>query len=155
MNQRTNNNSRVLIGTLYCGEREYERCCSSVKQQIFENILDHITIKNLSNFEAHKSLYNYFLEKQDDYDYFIKLDADMAFTDRYAVRKIINFLNRNHKIDHLVLSVYDFMTQSSVIGVNIFSSNCCWQFDENTIFVDFEPKFPGERADFFFKKLSG
>lgn len=135
---------KVLIGTLYSGEKELQDCVKSVKSQTYKNI-DHKIIRFLSNKEAHDTLYSNFSLLTEKYDYFIKLDADMVFRETNTVYKIVRYFEEHPTLDHLVLSVHDFYTDSSIIGIHAFSNRCSWPNNHNSIFVDPDPLIIGKK----------
>lgn len=136
--------TRVFIGTLYSGEAELQECKLSIEAQSIQTI-KHELISFLPNKEAHDKLYSRFMELNSQYDYFIKLDADMVFRDTKAVEKIIKYFKQRDSLDHLILSVHDFYTNRSVIGVHIFSNRCIWNLESCNIFVDHDPSIVGTK----------
>jgi hypothetical protein len=57
-------------------------------------------------------------------------------------------------LDHLVLSVHDYYTESSISGVHIFSNRCTWENSNDNVFVDHNPAISGHRQLFFNKETS-
>ena len=136
---------RVYVGTLYSGEVEIEACRASVQAQHFDNLVQEV-IEFLPNREAHDTLYRRFMSLRKDYDYLIKLDADMEFVDDRAVAKLVAFFQDNTGLDHLQLTVHDFYTDTSVFGVHCYSNRCRWEASaEDVLFVDPFPAIAGER----------
>ena len=80
--------SRVFIGTLYSGESEFDECKRLVELQKHPNIT-HESIENLPNREAHEALYARFMALSHDFDYFIKLDADMWLASENVVSQLV------------------------------------------------------------------
>lgn len=136
-------NIRVLVITMYCGEPQVDRCISSVKKQINVSC-DHFLINNKPNIEAHKELYCLINDNIDNYDYFVKLDADMEFSQGYSLSQVISKLNKN--TDHLTIPVFDFMTDSDMPDLHLFSNRVFIDVSEmNNLFVDrVKIEFPGE-----------
>lgn len=69
---------RVLIGTLYTDENEYPEMLRMLRTQTFTN-WEHVVLKDLENKEAHDALYRLFMREKENFDFFLKLDADMVF----------------------------------------------------------------------------
>lgn len=138
---------RVYIGTLYVGENEIEECKESVKNQTFSNIT-HEIFSYLPNKEAHDTLYSKFMELQNEYDYFIKLDADMVFIRDTIVDELVEIFESHENLDHAVFSVHDWYSDSDIMGLSIFSNRVKWIISNEQLFVDHSPNIKGERIIF-------
>jgi hypothetical protein len=87
------------------------------------------------------------MNRADDYDLFIKLDADMVFNTNNAIQKIVGFWFEQNKPDMISLAVHDCIPDTLVMGVHIFSKNCRWDLETHDgLFVDPAPSFPGHRV---------
>ena len=64
---------------MYCKENEYDSCKRSISHQDYP-VTDFLTVENKPNKEAHDILYSTFSEYPQEYDLFLKLDADMVLT---------------------------------------------------------------------------
>lgn len=138
---------RVLVITLYSGEAEYESCKKSVKEQDYGGLVDHIFIENLPNRAAHRKCYETIMKKTEDYELFVKLDADMVFTRKSAISDMIRFWRNEDKPDHMVCAVKDFIPNRLSMGVHVFTKNCKWTLDESDpLFVDPNPTYPGHKV---------
>lgn len=135
---------RILIVSLYSGENEFSDSVKSVDFQTFKD-WKHVVFKNLPNKEAHEKLYNYFMESQSAYDLFIKLDADMVFTNKFALHKIIRIFEAEENLDHLILGVKDWYSSLPIEGLHIFSNRTTWLKSSELLNVDTQPNFPGKR----------
>lgn len=125
---------KVLIVTLYSGEAEFDACCRSVLDQKNVTIVHHI-IKNLPNREAHQRLYRKFQDDRREYDFLVKLDADMVFSRDDSLAKMLSGFSPG--IDALFYTVWDRLTQSRMWSINIFRSTCSFEFDNNDpLFTD-------------------
>jgi hypothetical protein len=109
---------KVMVLTLYCGEPQYQRCIESVNSQIDVDYR-HVVIENKPNVEAHRELYELINKSVKNYDYFLKLDADMEFSSPDAISRIVNFFDKD--VDHLQIPVFDFLTNSDIRALNVFS----------------------------------
>lgn len=138
------NNARILIGTLYSGENEFDECIESVKNQTYNNV-EHIFFKYLPNKEAHDTLYKTFMERADEFDYFIKLDADMVFNTDKALEIILDYFSNDPEIDHLVTVVDDRYSDTLIQGLHAFSKRARWEQNNENLFVDHNPVIPGKK----------
>ena len=134
---------KVLIGTLYSGENEIEELKRSIQSQEYVK-WDHFVLKYLPNKEAHDTLYKEFMAKADEYDLFIKLDADMVFKTSKALNKVVELFRSKPNLDHAILVVDDWYTDLLIEGIHIFSNRCVWKESNETRFVDYNPQIPGE-----------
>lgn len=137
----------IFIGTLFSGENELDQCIASVKAQTHRST-HHEIIKNLPNKEAHDTLYRRFMELSHQYDYFIKLDADMVFEDNGMIEKMIRCFTQSPDLDHAIFSVRDWYAQMNVFGLHMFSNRVTWPQSKDHIFVDHHPDCPGIRKVF-------
>ena len=135
---------KIQIITMYCGEREYDNCKTSVSVQRYDGVIDHHCIENMSNVDAHKACYQMMMDGADKYDLFIKLDADMVFSRATAVHDIVKSWHKYNKPDHMVFAIQDFIPDRLSIGIHMFSNKCTWDLDAiGHLFVDPNPKHHG------------
>ncbi len=137
--------SKLLIGTLYSGENEFEECLSSLKSQNFKN-WDHFVLEGLPNKDAHEQLYDKFMASCNDYDLFLKLDADMVFVDNHVLEKIVNLFTDTKDLDHGEFAVKDWYSDSLIMGVHVTTSRATWEKTDDQLFVDPYPRVPGKRV---------
>lgn len=138
---------KVLVITLYCGENEYEQCCKSVNEQ--EGlIIEHKVIKNLPKQEAHQKLYKLFNDNAEKFDFFAKLDADMAFATPRSLQAIIQKFENG--VDIVSATVHDGITNCDMQSFNVFSSKCHFIFDSNDpLFTDrLRKEYPGRQLSY-------
>lgn len=125
---------RVLAVTLYVGEAEYDACCASLARQTNVQVT-HKVIRDLPTQEAHQALYRAFNENGDDYDFLIKLDADMVFSRDDALETILKSFTP--EIDIVAYTVWDRLTQSRIWSFNAYRSTCKFEADQNdALFTD-------------------
>jgi len=115
-------NIPVLVGTMYCGEGDFEQCKKMVRRQTHD--CEHLIIENLSEVEAHLKLYKTF--KDSNYQYMLKLDADMVLNDNNTVKNILNRMGDLWRITHYV---NDYFTGQKMNGIHMFSRDNHWDFD--------------------------
>ena len=139
---------RILIGTLYSGENEFEQCKASVRAQTYPH-REHVVFKNLPNKEAHDTLYRTFMERADEFQLFVKLDADMVLGEETLLEQIVDYWRRNDGLDHLSLAVRDWYTDDLMEGMHVFSHRVQWHTRAESRFVDHSPVIPGERRNIF------
>jgi hypothetical protein len=131
---------KIYVGTLYSGENEYEECLASIQRQTFRNF-DHFVFKNLPNKEAHATLYKSFLERANEYDALIKVDADMVLCSDVLFERIVQRLSLSGDLNVLAIGVHDFFSGQMINGLNAYRNTVRWDFEKETMFVDF-PECP-------------
>jgi hypothetical protein len=138
------NQLRFLILTLSSGENEFDACCESVRSQ-GHALHEHRIFKDLSKADAHARLYGTIMESGGDFDLFLKLDADMVLADDRVLSRIATCFDANPELDHLVLGVADWFTDTDMIGVHTFSRRARWRPNPSGLFTDPDPVFPGRK----------
>jgi len=126
---------KLLVGTLYSSENEFEECCQAIEEQSYTNF-HHEIIRNLSKKEAHENLYGMFMQRSDEFDLLVKVDADMVIEDRHLFRKIVNKFEADGELDLLLIAVKDFFTDKLLIGMNVFRNTVRWNLGNESLFTD-------------------
>jgi len=135
---------KVLVGTLYSGESEFDECVAAIRGQTFKDF-DHVIIKDLPQIEAHHVLYKSFLRKATEYGLLIKVDADTVITSDYLFEGIVEKFFRNDWLDVMNIGVTDFFTGSMIpAGIQVYRNTVRWDFETETLFPDI-PESPKER----------
>ena len=126
---------RILVGTLYCGENEFDDCRAAIHSQTHVQ-WDHFVIANKPNKEAHQSLYSEFMSRADEFDFFVKVDADMVLTRPTVFEEIVSWMEAHPDIDDLQIAVDDFFSDQLIAGMHAFRSGVRWNQDAEQVFVD-------------------
>lgn len=136
---------RILIVTLFSGEKELDECIESVRSQQQVEVV-HEVIKNLPKQLAHQKLFNIFNRRSHEFDYMVKLDADMKFSRPDALVRLLQSMRDG--VDLLSVSVWDGMTCDYMQSVNIYSSRCSFASENNDpLFTDRVPtSYPGRQV---------
>ncbi|MCS3826460.1 hypothetical protein GGP85_001913 [Salinibacter ruber] len=135
---------RVLIGTLYTGENEFEQSKHSLRQQTHTK-WEQVVYKHLPNKKAHDQLYRTFMEQSEDFDLFLKLDADMVFRSEDSLQTLVDLFKREPELDHALLAVHDWASDTLIMGLHAYSKRVVWEASEEDLFVDHSPFIPGKR----------
>lgn len=137
-------NPKILILTLNSGENEYEDSLVILRKQSYKN-WEHVVFSNLPNKIAHEKLYSYIMDHSNDYDLFVKLDADMMLWDENSLENIVRYFEKNPNVDQANFSVWDVISNQKIIGLIVFTRNARWEKTNEMLFVDHTPKIPGKR----------
>ncbi len=110
--------AKVLIGTLWCGEGDFQACRHAVRRQTHP--CESHVIADLPEAEAHRRLYRQF--KESDADYLIKVDADMVLRDPGMIGRIVGRIEGTglHCVSH---HVDDFFTARPILGIHCYSQD--------------------------------
>ncbi len=135
---------RVLVGTLYTGENEFGQCKHSLQRQTHTD-WEHVVYEHLPNKEAHDRLYRTFMEQSEDFDLFLKLDADMVFRSEDSLQTLVDLFKREPELDHALLAVHDWASDTLIMGLHAYSNRVVWEASEEDLFVDHSPFIPGKR----------
>lgn len=142
---------RILVLTLYSGENQIDLCKKSVSVQRGVTVT-HEIFENLPNIEAHRTLYARIMEQSKNYDWFVKLDADMVLNDEHSLKKAIQHIEKlTANAGMAIFTLQDWPTGMPIWGINFFSPSCKWDWVENSetipdqLFVDPDPMYEGPR----------
>jgi hypothetical protein len=109
----------VLAITLYSGEAEFEDCVSAINQQ--KNCkIDHKIYSNLSEIDAHNVLLEKFENEKQNYDLFVKVDADTVIKHDYAFDIVFQKLSSTGAAA-AQLYLYDYFTCKNINGLNFYN----------------------------------
>lgn len=133
----------ILVITLHSGENEFDQCRDALEAQDYQN-WEHKVYSFLPNKEAHEALYTEIMTRR-EHDLFIKLDADMVFTRDGAMAEIVAYFSARPDLDHAMFAVHDYMSDSSIMGLHVFSNRATWPAINDRLFVDPIPTVPGRR----------
>ena len=135
---------KILVGTLCSGENEFEECLSAIKKQTYTNI-DHLIISNLPQHEAHRKLYETFLENKEKYELLIKVDADTVIYSDRLFENIVKRFEQNTWLNVMNIAVDDFFTGLSIpAGIQIYRNTVSFNFAKETAFPDIPEKTKDE-----------
>lgn len=126
---------KFLIGTLFSGENELEQNKKSLREQTYDH-WDQFILKNRPKKKAFLELFEKFLEHRDEYDFFIQYDADMVFRQKDALEIIIDQFESFEQVDRLEFLVKDHLTDSLIMGLNIWRSDVKWELVPQKTFYD-------------------
>jgi hypothetical protein len=132
---------KLLVGILYAGEQEYDRCVSALSRQINVDA-DHFVIQDKPNKAAHDALYVRFMDQKDAYSHFVKLDADMVLTDTTALRRLLSLFDAED-VAAVGNYVFDAPSGIAIPIIHAFRSDVTWTLNADPLAVDYRPNLPG------------
>lgn len=135
---------KFLVGVLYCGENEFDSCIDSIEQQQ-NSIHSAFVIKNKIKRDAHKLLYNTFMSQCQDFDIFVKVDADMVLARNNLFESIGQYFSQRNWLHHLQIPVEDWYSLRLIGALHSFRSNVQWGKTRDNVFTDRSPTIPRQR----------
>lgn len=126
---------KLLIGIMYCFENEFGQCIKAIKDQTYRDF-DTFVIKRRPNKEAHDLLYRTFMEKNSQYDLFIKIDADMVLARPTLFAEVVEYFQQHPEVDNLQIALDDFFCDRRIYGLHVYGPRYRWKHDQEQIFVD-------------------
>lgn len=139
--------SRFLVGVLHAGEPQYDRCIEAIRSQTGVE-LDIETIANLPNKRAHDRLYSTFMGRSSDFDFMVKVDADMVILRATLFSEISVVFGNRPDLEMVTVPVWDYFTDQSIIGLHAYRDSVQWPASEERVFVDDPPVPIGQREEF-------
>ncbi len=130
---------KILVGILHCIENEFGDCIESIEAQTLKT-RDHFILSNLPNKDAHDTLYRTFMDRAQDFDLFIKIDADMVLARPRFFEEVAQHFNNSSDLSHLIVAVHDWFTDKSIMGLHVYRSDYRWEVTSETLFVDVFPE---------------
>jgi hypothetical protein len=111
----------VLVLTTYCDELQLEDQKSMLDKQT-NVILDHIIIGGLSKVQSQLELHKIAVDNSLEYDYILKLDADMVPLHNDSIETLCNFASAR-ELQRLTTPVLDFFIGESLMGVHLIRAS--------------------------------
>ena len=127
---------KILVGIIHSNEPQVDECINSVKNQNYHNISDYFIITGYSKQIAHDKLYSTFMNKNKDYDIFIKIDGDMIIERKDFLSFIENKFKTHKNLDWIRIELFDFFLKENMSGLNIYSKNVRWKTNLSNFFTD-------------------
>lgn len=126
---------RILVGIMYCIENELDACIAAIQRQTYQKY-DYFVVDNLPNKEAHDKLYQTFMNASDEYQLFVKIDADMVLCRNTYFAEVVQEFSADPELTLLQVAVYDFFTDQLIFGQHNYRSTVRWNTNEQELFTD-------------------
>lgn len=109
---------KALVVTLSSGEAEEAESARSVLAQT-EILVDHKTVKGLSERDAHNAMLEIFQGSVNDYDIFAKVDADTIVDYDNAFRIVYDTVEKTGAAA-AQLGLFDYFSCTEILGLNFY-----------------------------------
>jgi hypothetical protein len=125
---------RVFVGTMHCGEGDFQACVRSVHAQ--KNVrVEHYVISHQREHEAHINLFNTWNSLQDRFDMFVKVDADTVIKGDQVFTSVFKTMQENQASSAQV-RIHDHFTNSMISGLNFFTKESVFNVSNDVIYPD-------------------
>lgn len=116
---------RVLAICMTSGEPSLHASLASAVQQTGVQ-MSVIILGGFEEQDAHKRLYKTIWSERKNFDYFLKLDADMQIVNSNVVRACCHTMNQFPVLQGMSIYVQDFVTDASIEGMHIWRTGVRW-----------------------------
>ena len=127
---------KILIGVLHSKEPQLEDCIKSIENQLYSYNYNYFILSGLNKSEAHDALYFKFMAESDNYDLFVKLDADMIIERQDFFQFLYSIFHNDTELDWLRLLIHDHFLNQNISGLNIYRCSVKWTKNTNNYFTD-------------------
>jgi hypothetical protein len=124
----------IFVGTLACGEAEFEECCRAIRNQQGVSVTHHV-IADQPEFEAHNMLWDAWGEAKPQHDLMVKVDADTVLSRPTALAEI-HALFSDPAVTGVQILLHDYFTDRLIAGLNAFSPVVKFRHASNRLFAD-------------------
>lgn len=126
---------KVLVGTLYSGENEFEECQAAIRSQVGVSF-EQLIIRNKPELEAHRLLFTTFLERANEFELLVKVDADTVLGSPQLISRIARRFGDEPNLEVLSIALKDFFTGALINGLQTYRNTVRWNFEKDTVFPD-------------------
>ena len=126
----------IFVGTMYCGEGDYDECCDSILAQKGVT-LQHNVIANEPEKVAHNRLWKSWRDVQHSgFDMFVKVDADTVLAHSEVFLELWHMIVANPRITGIQAPLLDNFTEGYINGLNCFTPRVTFQDTADELFCD-------------------
>ena len=126
---------KVFVGTLECGEEDFQQCIKAISLQ--ENVVvTHHVINNLPEKEAHNKLWAAWRIAKQDHDVFVKIDADTVLKTNTTLTTICELFKDNSRLTGIQAYLHDHLTSDLIYGLNCFSKKVIFNDTTDELYCD-------------------
>ena len=126
---------KVFVGTMYCGEGDFEEGLSLVLAQKDVEV-EHVVIRDLPEKQAHNALWQAWRSAQGRCDMFVKVDADTVLAHDGVLRAFWSLLQGNPRVTGVQAPLNDYFTAGHINGLNCFSPRVTFRDTADELFCD-------------------
>lgn len=125
---------KVFVGTMYTIENEIQECINSILKQ--KNVeIDHAIVSNLPEKEAHNRLWDHWHSRMNDFDLFVKVDADTVVRSDHAFEVAYNLIKEKNATG-IQAPLLDHLSSNLINGLNFFSTKVSFNVSTSDLYCD-------------------
>jgi hypothetical protein len=126
---------RIFVGTMYVNEGDFPHCVDAILSQQGVTV-SHTIISGLKEKEAHNALWKAWREAKKSNVLFVKVDADTVLRDSTTLQTIYAEFAKNERVTGLQAPLHDYMTDSLINGLNVFSNQVIFLDTKDELYCD-------------------
>lgn len=127
---------KIFIGTMYCGENDFDACKRAIMSQIDVEV-EHCIIENLPEKEAHNRLWDAWRAVQNTtFSLFVKVDADTVLANDRVLIELCNIIKANPRVTGIQAPLHDYYTNGFINGLNCFTNNVIFSNSADNLYCD-------------------
>ena len=107
---------KIFVGTMEHGELDFKNCAAAVARQQ-EVELVHYVVSNKPECAAHEDLFSKWNSVKQDYDLFLKVDADTVLSSDLVAKTLADLFTVNERLTGIQAWLHDYMTDSMIYGL--------------------------------------
>ena len=126
---------KVFVGTMECGENDFDNCSKIIKEQENAHIC-HFVVSNMSEHEAHQKLYSVWEQAKNTYELFIKVDADTILSHSNVISEHVKLFTNNPRLTGTQAWLHDYLTDSKIYGLSCIRNTVSFTKCTNHLYPD-------------------
>ncbi len=126
---------KILVGVTHRIENEFEECLESLNRQSYRNF-EVMVIENLPLKEASYRLYKTFMDRAEEFQLLIKVDADMVIENKELFSKVVDKFSQDRELEKLEIAVQNFFSDQLIWSMNVYRNTVRWIQSSEDLFVD-------------------
>ncbi len=111
----------IFIGTMCCGEGDFDAHLKSIVEQVGITIIEHKIISDQPEKQAHDLLWSSFTRASSHCDMLTKIDADTVLAHPEVLIRTYEIFVANPRVTSVQSPLHDYFTDGFINGLNSFS----------------------------------
>jgi len=126
---------KVFVGTMESGEADFPVCVDAIKRQVSVD-LTHFVVSGLPEWDAHQALYTRWNAIKDEYDLFLKVDADTVLNHPYVVAHFAKAFKENPRLTGAQAWLHDYITNDLIYGLTCIRNTVTINVNPDRLYCD-------------------
>jgi hypothetical protein len=127
----------VWVGTMFCGEGDFDKSKEALKKQKGVQVVHHI-ISHMPEREAHNALWGAWRKYRSENPdcTFVKIDADTVLRHDNVLNHIVGLFQAHARVTGIQCQLDDYFTGGFIAGLNCFSPRVTFRDTADDLFCD-------------------